>query len=509
LESRLVLDLEEHPFLADHAFIRVPESFKPVQERLPTLPMTGGLEVLAEAAAYLVPDLPVASCHDIEASRWIALESARTLPLTVRARRVAQTEVEVKLYTDGKDRPALIGQVTLAGALPPAPPPLEVHCDRPCPHTGPELYTKPFLFHGPRFHVVTALHGMSDTAITAGLTLRDPQELFARPLEAAPLFDLVLVDGIGQVLGYKVLLEDWVTYPLRVGRLTRHGPTPPAGTTVRAAIRYRKLDGRRVEFDADVLYPDGIVWLRLERYQLWRLLWPKELSAFSRRPHEGRVGVPWPTAHRRACCCRIALRLFGEISPDWVARYCLTMREWAGYVERPRLDWLLGRIALKDAVRDWYRQKYGRALFHLEVEIDNLASGAPVLVSPAEPLAISVAHLDDEAVALVAEARGAGVDLLRVEGRGPEVFDAAFEADERAVLAAAPGDALAWLHRGWCAREAVAKAHGLGRGALDRFRVRAIREDGTVEVEYVPDGKRSAAQTHLDGDRVIAVAVLT
>ncbi len=113
LESRLVLDVDRHPFLADHSFIKVPESLKPVQERLPILPMTFGIEVLAEAAAILVPGAQVIACQDIEASRWLALESSRTLPLLIRARRIGENEVDAEVRTQDKDKPALRGRVIL------------------------------------------------------------------------------------------------------------------------------------------------------------------------------------------------------------------------------------------------------------------------------------------------------------------------------------------------------------------------------------------------------------
>ena len=59
------------------------------------------------------------------------------------------------------------------------------------------------------------------------------------------------------------------------------------------------------------------------------------------------------------------------------------------------MDWLLGRIAAKDAVRDWLRQHKGMLLHPLEVEIANQPDGAPRLLIPSLPsLAISIAHIE-------------------------------------------------------------------------------------------------------------------
>ncbi|MFO0879629.1 MAG: beta-ketoacyl synthase N-terminal-like domain-containing protein [Gemmataceae bacterium] len=479
LETRLVLDVGQHFFLGDHSFIKVPEEIKPCEERLPTLPMTFGMEIICEIAAQLVPELQVVSCHDVEASRWIALISQRTLPLNLRARRLSETEVEVEVRTPDSDRPVLKGRVTLGSALPAAPAPRLVQAPQPCPHRAEELYTVPFMFHGPRFHVVSKLLGQSESTLLAELTLRDPAELVAGSLTALPLFDPVLVDGVGQVVGYKLLVEDWVVYPLRLGRLTRYGPTPPPGSVVRLHATYRKLDGRRVEMEADVLDPAGRVWLRLNAWQVWRILWPRELSAFSRQPRTQRVGVPWPTRHADADCCRMVSRLFGEISPEWIARYCLPASEWALYKAAPRFDWLLARIAVKDAVRDLFKRHRGEVLLHLEIEIREEADGRLEVVHPREEgLAIAVAGDAEEAIALCARARGVGVALVR-----------------GAVSAAS---------RSLAAKQAL--SHALRAPATDPWVIGSPNEQGLVEI--VADGTTHVVETSSDGDCTFAVAVV-
>ncbi len=333
-------------------------------------------------------------------------------------------------------------------------------------------------------------------------------------VQTLPIFDPVLADGVGQALGYKLQLEDWVVYPQRLGRLTRYGPTPPAGSTVRLTIRYRKLDARRVELDADILDPAGNLWLRLDNWHFWRILWPKELNAFSRQPRQRRVGVSWPIKNERAFCCRVSAKMFGEISPDWIARYCLTAPEWALYRQRPRFDWLLGRIALKDAVRDWVRRRDGRVLMPLEVEIGTSPSGQPVVLTPADGPAVSVAHVGDEAIALVGDARSLGIDLAEI-GRpmpttsatqGPD--DSAFDVAEQTILNRAEGDIKSWRYRCWCARQAVAKALELGTEALSRLRLRGLHPDGMMEIELLPENRRFNVETYLDGKHAIAAAVL-
>ena len=121
LESRLVLDLQRHRFLSQHALLNIPDGLKPTEERMATLPLTFELEILSEAAEALMPGLAVTACHSMEARRWVSLESSATLEIAIRARRVGEGEVEVELYTPGQKSPSFRGRATMGASLPCAP----------------------------------------------------------------------------------------------------------------------------------------------------------------------------------------------------------------------------------------------------------------------------------------------------------------------------------------------------------------------------------------------------
>ena len=209
LESRLLLDLSQHLFLSHHAFLNIPDGLKPMEERLPTLPLTFELEILGEVAEALVPGLRVIACHDLEAKRWICLESTSTLEVTIRARRIDDHEVEAELYTEGDNAPAFRGRATLSVALPPPPPPLEQVYDRNCPHTAAEFYGKGPFFHGPMFHLIRSFRAMSDRDIGAELVAGDPGEYLAAGRETSWVFDPVLLDALLQISGYRAWLDGW------------------------------------------------------------------------------------------------------------------------------------------------------------------------------------------------------------------------------------------------------------------------------------------------------------
>ncbi len=420
LVSKLVLDLARHPFLSQHALLNVPADLplhlKPMAERLVTLPMTFEQEILSEVAETLMPGLLVTSCHSMEAKRWVALEGAATLEIEIRARRLADREVQVEIYTPGHNDPAFRGRATMDTSLPQAPAQLEQAYDRLCPHTPAEFYATGPLFHGPMFQLMRNFIGMSDTHIGAHLVASGPEEHVGIP--GAPMvFEPLLLDALQQIVGYRGWLDGWFLMPVGMKRLTRYGPPPEAGSDIRASVVYRRLDGRRVEADYEAHDAEGRLWIRVEGLQAWRVLSPKALLEANHRPREGYLAKPWPVDSAAVSCYHVKADYLGGLPQEWIARLYLRPDEWAAYQQRPALDWLLGRVAAKDAVRGWLRQHRNLLLHPLEVEIANDPDGAPVVKVPAEPsLALSIAHIENEAVAIVGEAAGLGVDLAEVKG---------------------------------------------------------------------------------------------
>jgi acyl transferase domain-containing protein/phosphopantetheinyl transferase (holo-ACP synthase) len=509
LDYRLLLDLDEHLFLPDHSLVRAPDHLKAPEKRLPTLPMTGSIEIVAEAAATLVPELKVVAVHDVEARRWIALRDERQLSLRVRARRVADTEVEVEIYAGNEKTWSFRGIVTLGADWLPAPQPLRLNHDRPCPHTPQQVYREGRLFHGPRFQVIKRFTGMSDNSIGADLEVRDQQDMFASPLRTPLLIDPILLDGMGQSAGYRAQLDGSTLFPVRMAYVSLHGPMPPAGSMVHAEVHYRPVDPRRIEGDIDVYNNQGQIWMHVEAWQIWRLMLPLEFQQVTWQPDERCLAVPVSLNDERVTCCHVNTRMLGEANIDWLYRLYLTDEETAIYESNPRMDWLLGRVAAKDAVRSRIKQLSGVALHPLEIHISNLPHGAPVFTSPGgEQWSLSISHIKDEAMAAVSEYSGVGIDLVRVTRREPQLMNVAFDEAERQLLSTTT-NSIMWLHRAWCAKEAAAKAHRLGLESMAQFRLRSIEEgSGIIHIEYLPQQKTLPVRTWLDNDRARAFVTL-
>jgi phosphopantetheinyl transferase len=160
-------------------------------------------------------------------------------------------------------------------------------------------------------------------------------------------------------------------------------------------------------------------------------------------------------------------------------------------------------------------------VFPAEITVRNDPSGRPVAAGAhgrrLPPLALSLAHRGEAAVALVGAgsgpAPGVGIDIEEVAGRGEASAAFALGEGERALLAercANSGESpQLWVTRFWAAKEAVAKAEGTGlRGRPKDFAVTAA---GPAELAVAVRGRRyrvrSACVT--EGGRQYVVAWTT
>jgi phosphopantetheine--protein transferase-like protein len=195
--------------------------------------------------------------------------------------------------------------------------------------------------------------------------------------------------------------------------------------------------------------------------------------------------------------------------------------------EPRRLEWLLGRLAAKDAVRQQLKQRYGLILCPADIEILPDDRGRPVAQGPWADQAprvpiLSLSHSAGVAVAVVGDGDagvGLGVDIEQVDHMNEDVEALAFTPQERGLLSSV-GDAEKdeWPLRLWCAKEAVAKA--LGQGMIGGPQALVVQDldahSGRVEVSLAgelarrvrdEDGLALTAFTAREGDLVIATSL--
>lgn len=472
---RRPMSVDVEPALIDHCFYRQPLGWPEVSDRYPVAPMTMMLAMMRDAARELVPGQVPIALEDVAAMRWLAVAPA--VEVELRCRRTADDAVDVDLIGYAR------ATVRFAAAYPPAPPrrtrPLTA--PRPTPITAAELYVGRWMFHGPGYAGVTAMGPMGDDGVDGELT--------ALPAPGA------LLDCSGQLMGWWVMHRETVdrlAMPIRIGRLAFFDDDPPPGARVGCAVRFTDVNAATVVADHE-LTRDGRVWCQIDGWEdrrfdsdepLWRVLQYPEHNGLA-EPLAG--GVALVREHWRTVASR-----------ELVMRRYLGVRERADHDAvdpRGRRAWLLGRIAAKDAVRRHLWERGAGPLYPVELTVDS-GGGPPRVTVPGHEVAVSIAHKDDRAVALVGPAGATpGVDLERIEARPPSFVDVAFTAAELALGADAPP--AAWQTRLWAAKEAVAKARGTGLTDPRKLACTAVAGD-----RLTVDGV--AVTTHTDDGFVVA-----
>lgn len=518
VERRLRLD--EDLFLADHNFVYAP-AVKPLAACFPVVPMTASLEIMAETAACLAPGYGLTGFDSVAARRWIAVADGGSLALRVEARvaghdgRQQATRVAVQVYAGDAATPA-IEATLLFGAQYQAEPPAQA-----CPLgacttlDAAQLYAERHLFHGARFQRLHGAVQVGADGACAELRVLAAHDWFASQAQPQMLTDPALLDTVGQLAAVWAMQQGGAAFPIGLGRLDLYGPTPAAGTLVPATLR---ITGRQLKMvSADVEIGDGAggVWLRISGWKSWQFSWAPQLTAFQRQPSRFLLSDPQclPGAPAGTLCQRLSLQRVADFDLALLARHCLHASEMAAFSAKAALpqrqrEWLLGRIAAKDAARAWSAPAGAPYLHPAAFAIENDAAGQPRVAAWPAALAapcLSIAHSNGAAIAL-ASASPVGIDIERIAARDGHFLASFSTAAERQLLAAC-GDAGrdAWITRLWCAKEAFGKRLGRGVvGAPQDFEALALADDGSVRMHHRPSGVEAQIITLCDGDFIIA-----
>jgi malonyl CoA-acyl carrier protein transacylase/phosphopantetheinyl transferase len=542
-------DVGDDVFLRDHALGGEVSSRRPELHALPVMPLTMSLEHLAEAAALVAPGLVVVGFERVEARRWITFESGAAT-LRVAARREPEREdgvVAVHAHLVATDpaageepetgEPAVSAVVQLAPVYSEAPPADEspLSGERASQWSADRLYTDG-MFTGPAFRGVASVDACADDGATATLRIPPVSGLF-RSRTAEFVTDPVLLDAAGQVVGFwaaERLASGFVVFPFAADRITLYRRRLDEGELARCRARIT-LDGEDViRSDIEIAGGNGRAIARIEGWQDKRFAFSRELRRFVLAPRETMITSEWDgpveslAAGGDVVCRRVdALGATAEGAAAGIWQQALAFlilgeeerRRWLDLpaVGRRRLDWLLGRLAAKEAVRLYLHHSHGLDVACADVDIAADERGRPIASGPwTEGLestpAVSIAHSNGTAVALAggtADRVGLGIDIETVRRRADELGAVAFTPAEQGLLDALDNDARKeWALRLWCAKEAVGKALGTGLAQGPRgIVVRSIDPaSGSATVEAA--GADVVAHTAREGELVVATAMV-
>ena len=522
-----VLDLQEDLHLADHAFVHAP-GVKPLSGCLPVLPMTMSLEAMAEVAACLAPGLGLLRLEDVKASRWIELADVDRLALRISATRVereAETgalRIDAAIQPQGQDAPAISAviwfgpryqtRVSLAPKTFVNPYRLAL--------PGEEIYRRRHLFHGPSYQCLSGDIVLAEASAYCEMTVPSPAGLFRGNPAPQLLLDPQLLDALGQLVGVWAMERERYVFPIGLGALELYGPAPPPGSRVAVRAEITADSGKTLEADIEVWRAEG-VWMRVKAWRMWKFRWDRRLVTFRRAPARETLSQPYP-AGAQGACRMIDAADFTSADVEFIARAYLHMDEMAEFREKAKVpqrqrQWLLGRIAAKDAIRALLAASGERPceIHPASIRIVYDENRKPLVLPETIPGGcaaphISITHCGNRAVAL-ADATPVGVDLEQIAARDAAFIDAAFTPAERLLLeetAKGAGPALdEWITRVWCAKEAVRKLRGgTIEGGPRRLEAAALSPDGVVEIRVTGEANARRVTTQRDGGDIFAIA---
>ena len=398
------LSLEHDLFLQDHTIGgRVSES-DPKLTALPVMPLTMTMEMIAQAGQYLAPELTVVGLRNVSAYSWIALEK-KLFPLVIQATTRkgdgGTLLVQVGIF-EGKTpevtNKIFEGTVVMAKEREPAgeAPSYSGGSFLPSTWTHDRLYTEG-MFNGPRFRAVESMDRVGERYAEA--TLRAlPAEAFFDTGDASFVSQPILLDAAGQVVGFwtaEVLDRGFVIFPFRFKSVQYFGAPFEAGEQVQCRVRITLLDDERIASDIELVDAKGRLRIKLNDWTDRRFDLSRPASLFVLSPGSHMLSESWPVEGEVAGS--VTRRWLDTAAPSFsdldasiwqkVLAHVILSRseraEWAMQYGKPASlkDWLLERLAVKDAVRSRMEEKGMHAILPADIEV-NLDVGTAVVLGP-------------------------------------------------------------------------------------------------------------------------------
>lgn len=518
------LSVHRDAFLRDHVLSGRGSETDPDLLGLACVPLMVSLELMAEACALLAGHVQFSVIRDVRAFDWIALDDEE-LVLELVAERIGSA-FKATLLNQGAPAVSAVFEVAAAWQLASPAPLAAPQAPR---WDGQAIYDVG-MFHGPIFQSLHHVRGWDAGGIDAELSPCSLHGFFDGETRPFMVLNPVLLDAMGQLAACWVAEQvgtDFNCFPSTIERIELLQPRPAEvpGIVLRGRQQGAADIAAQRSWSFEAVDAAGAPLVRVSGLVNVFFHVPNRFYQLRRSPLEGWLGTPlaapdatllWQLEHLSEDFCSqsnaIFLRMLAHATLGFDERDA--WRALAGSNVRHRRQWLLGRLALKEAVRYWLYQQTGEMVYPSDVQVLHDEAGAPWVhgwwadaLAPAPR--VSLSHDGWGCVAAVSpDDAPVGVDaeqLGRVQR--PEALAAAMTAAETAWLQQQPEarrpEALLQL---WCAKEAAGKCLGTGlQGAPGAFEV-AFEPGGEGRATVHHDGTMTAVSVFRMGNSVVALA---
>lgn len=433
------ITLENCPYLVDHSLLRQPKGWPCVDDMDPVIPMTMIFEMFGEIAAEQAPAERVHKILNIKVFQWMNVakpfretitgewKSAQLLYLNLE--RFANAEVLLNTeVTAAPYRNFDIGE--------------SLNIDR----TSTQIYEE-HMFHGPGYQGIRKLVKVGQKGITGiieGGTGKGS-----------------LLDNAGQLFGLWLqltLTKDRIAFPVKIQEIEFFGAMMDQQGTFECTCMLTEINDEFATADF-IMKRDNQVWAIVTGWQNRRLeideaLWKVSMSPLHNRlSEEVAPGVfLFHNAYTRV------------VSWDFILKRYFNQEEKKHHLSllpNKRKEWIISRVAVKDAVRHLLSHKKNAACYPISFEVRSDEVHKPYLHGPmTDGINISIAHKGTDAVGIARYDGSVGIDIEQIEERSEGFYELVFSAAEQVLLAGK--DKAEWATRFWVAKEAYGKFLGKG-----------------------------------------------
>ncbi|MDN5421787.1 MAG: acyltransferase domain-containing protein [Chryseobacterium sp.] len=451
----LQVTLESHPYLIDHSLLRQPKGWTNVSDMEPVIPMTMIFEQLAEIAQAEIPGTRVHKIMNVSVFQWMNV--AKPFEKTVKGewRSNNHAYLDIENFANA--------EVLLASSAPAVPVfNLSIGDLLPIERTPEEIYDK-HMFHGERYQGIAEVSAVGTKGIVGKIKGNGGKGS--------------LLDNAGQLFGLWLqltLTKDRIAFPVKIRDIEFFGDMEDQDGLFECTCILTELNEEFAIADI-ILTREGKVWCAITGWQNRRLEIDEPLWNVSMSPLHNRLSeeIAPEVFFFHQAYTRVA-------SWDFILKRYFNQTEKQYHQQlfpNKRKEWMVSRVAVKDAVRNLLREKKNHPCFPITFEIGKDEVGKPYLIGDVtEDIHISLAHKEKDAVGIARQGGPVGIDMEIMEERSSGFYDLVFTDHELTLLK--DRDQAEWTTRFWVAKEAYGKFLGTGlKGNPKAFEIKQNEGD--------------------------------
>jgi len=389
-EETLTLAFADHPYLIDHCIVRQPEDWPVWEDMNPVVPFTMIIELFAETAMRHAPGEKLIKISNVIAFRWIEVDT----PVDITVRGEWSSQETVRLTFEGHAS----AECTFAATFPQPDATLGANVDigeEMMTPGAPEQWYGDLTFHGPQYRSVVRFDRICERGVSGVAENRGGRGS--------------LLDAVGQMLGLYVHVtqtDNTVVFPISVRELDLYADIHDQEGVFDHTVIVTKLTDSSTAADA-VVRRGGGVWCVMRGFVLQRFVSTPALWHVILDPRRTTLATKIAPG---VWCYENTLHdnMLAMLAKRYLSKPEREHRDGLDSQKQKR-EYLISRIALKDAVRSWLADRDGDMMYPIEFDCVHDDGGQPCLrgygraAQRVENLHVSLSHRGGTAVATVSE----------------------------------------------------------------------------------------------------------